>query len=665
MKQPNKIRWQNQLLTEAQSYKDRVGTKLYESPEVGLSWERLRDLPMGAQYSPTQTDFRVWTPGPEPVYLLLYEDDQPETPAKRIRMKQNEGFSFFQYPGDLKGWFYCYERGGMEVTDPYSIAASLNSKRTAIVDLTESDPPGFRAEHFQGRPADQAVIYETHVGDFTFSKTSGVSYRGKFLGLAEEATRYLEERTGLDHLKELGITHIHLMPVFDFISVDETPDHFGEEDNYNWGYDPELYNVPEGSYATQPKDPVNRIYELKKLIFALHKAGIGVILDVVYNHTWKSYNANFNILAPGYYYRSLSGVFSNGSGVGNELASERPMVRKFILDSLRYWQEEYQVDGFRFDLMALTDRTTIDTAIALLRSKNPNIIIYGEPWAGGYSALPLDWQVLWGSQRGKGFALFNEAFRTALRGDNDGVETGFLQGNPTASDQVADGLLGSPGLGIGPLETINYFNAHDNLILEDKLQISMGEGGDREAATRLAFGLLLTAQGMPFFHAGNEFRRDKKRTANAYHSPYSVNAIDWQRKWQHKELCQYVQDLILLRRTYPVLRLPTACAIQKRVRRLAEEDPHIISLLYQIEEGNQEDYLLIVHHNGWQASQMPLAPLFEALGCFRLTYQCLLDYRGKIVVNRTTIAKSDLKDLPLDPLSTTVFRIWKGAKYEL
>lgn len=623
---------------------------------------------LGLDYRADRSIFRVWAPNREEVGLHLYRDRE-DREGTCLPMEKFEEVFRIQIDRDLKGYYYTYRVGNQEVTDPYSQAVSINSERTAIIDLDETNPPGFSESSYVKIAPDQAIIYELHVGDYTFDRSSGAHFPGKFLGMAEEGSKYHFTSTGLDHLKKLGITHVHLMPINDFITVDESPDAFGKEDNYNWGYDPELYNVPEGSYALRPDDPKSRIWDCKSMIQAFHEAGIGVILDVVYNHTWKSYNSNFNILAPGYYYRSHQGLFTNGSGVGNELASERKMVREFIIDSLLFWQREYKVDGFRFDLMALTDRETIDLAVQRLKKVNPYVLIYGEPWTGGPSALDLVDQVRWSNQSGRGFSLFNEVFRQLVKGDNDGLGKGFIQGNTDNKDLLINRLLGSirteaiDGGVQNPPESINYFNAHDNLILEDKLSLTNPEKKYNDPMTRLAFGLLLTAQGIPFFHAGNEFRRSKQMSPNSYNAPYSINAVDWTLKLKNRSLYTYVRDLIQIRKDFSVFRLRKAEDVGRRVRVVESHDPNIISLVYRIREDNDQTYLLVIHHNGWQNGLLSSECIFRTLDAYRLSFQRIFDPKGRVTCNKVEGTESELPKIHLAPLSTTIFIVNKGGYY--
>ena len=626
---------------------------------------------LGARYRPERTFFCLWAPGTEEIKLNLYLER--EGPVFRTYpMERENDLCSLILEGDYQGFYYTFEREGKEATDPYSRACSLNHRRSFIVDLSKTNPPGFLSDTFVDTPQEKAVIYETHVGDFTFDPSSGVKDPGKYTGFIEPGTHYKKFSTGFDHLKDLGITHVHLMPIQEFATGDESLDRFGDDDNYHWGYDPELYNVPEGMYSINPSDPPSRIYEFKSLVLALHQAGIGLILDVVYNHTWKTQDSNLNLLAPNAYYRFSGGHFSNGSGVGNEIASEKPMVGKLILDSLAYWQEEYHIDGFRFDLMALMDKETADQAVKRILAKNPRAVIYGEPWTGAESALPLDLQTRWKDQVKRDFALFNERYRKAIGGENEPGSRGFAQGNTDLVQEMAMGIRGSvpfmgePGDLENPIETVNYFNCHDNLIWEDRLQSSVEKKDRIKPMTKLAFGLLLTSQGLPFFHAGNEFCRTKQMDPNSYHSPFSVNAIDWSFKEKNQDLVLYVKELINLRKAYPVFSLRTGEEVRKRVKRCPISSDNILAFLYQVDTESQNNWLLVVHYNGWNSLRLSEEFLFRELKCSQIDIQKIFDPWGEILVNRVSSSISDHESLELEPLSTTIFKLKRGGvKYEL
>lgn len=581
--------------------------EIYEGDDLGLT------------YTAGSSMFKVWAPTAFAVSLVLYNTggNGPGTQtggggyregSRILSMQRSEGGVWeLRVPGDLKGKYYMYRAvfadGSIhEAADPYATAVSANGLRTAVVDLAETDPDNWEQDAAPAllHPAD-AVIYELHVRDFSVHESSGHTYKGKFKAFTESGLRDAAGHPlGIDHLAELGITHVHLMPVFDYQTVDELGTE-GEEPasplftEYNWGYDPQHYNVPEGSYSTDPANPVTRIREFKEMVQALHRRGISVIMDVVYNHTYSLEQGPFQPLVPDYYYRhDHTGRLSNGSGVGNELATERPMVRKYIKDSLAYWAKEYHIDGFRFDLMGLMDSGTMREITEELRLQiNPNLLLYGEPWTGGDS--PLTAKTLKGVQKGKGYAVFNDNFRSAIKGDSDGWGRGFVTGEHGKEGAVASGIQGAiHDFTDAPVETVNYVTAHDNLNLWDKILATQGlrgeaglpelangklqGGGDLQAAlaqadpyfavdtlavlenetvrrSLLANGIILTSQGIPFLHAGDELLRSKFGDHNSYRSPDSINAIRWENKQRFIPVFQYYKGLIELRRAHPAFRL--------------------------------------------------------------------------------------------------------------
>ena len=559
---------------------------------------------LGMIYSKERTTVRVWSPFHDEIYLIVYPLYDLVDRKAFLMEKDKDGVPEYVLEGDHKGCFYNFLVDGEEVTDPYSIGSSMNSRHSAIIDLKDTDPKGWHSHKIpKANNFTDAIIYEVHVKDFTGSITSGVEHRGKYLGFAEDGSNYKGFKTGISHLKELGITHVHLLPVYDFYTVNENKDDFYRDENYNWGYDPELYNVVEGSYASKPEEPTNRIKEFKELIMALHEAGIKVVLDVVYNHTYKNYDSNFNRIMPRYYHRIRpDGTFSDGSGCGNEIASERPMVRKFILDSLKYWVNEFKVDGFRFDLMALTDLETIEKAVKMLRDINPDILIYGEPWAGGSTIMDPATMTLKGCQSDLNFAFFNDNIRDSVKGDTNGDKKGFIQGESKYKLGVETGIVGSInydsnhiGFTKNPSETINYINAHDDLILYDKIKKTLPHMAEEDIVrlNKFGFSILFTSQGIPFIHGGNEFLRSKKMISNTYKSPLSINAIDWSLKEKNVDYYNYFKDLISLRKKYKEFRLKDKKLITDKLKFVYNlEGKNVISYTLSTDNG----YLLIIHN---------------------------------------------------------------------
>jgi pullulanase len=523
---------------------------------------------LGATYTKDATTFRVFSPGAEHVEVLISAAHTGGEPLITQPMTVNDhGVWSVQVPGDWKGKFYGYRLRGpvldptREVTDIYAHCTTGPSGRGMIVDLAETNPPGFSARKYVPleSPVD-AVIYEMHVRDFTIAPNSGVTLKGKFLGLTEAGTRHPNDAsivTGLDHLVELGVTHVQIMPIQDFENVET------DDDQYNWGYMPINFSSPDGWFATKIVGP-QRVIEFKKLVQALHDRGIGVIMDVVYNHTAQA--ASFDYLCHGYYYRRLpDGSYWNGSGCGNELASEHPMARKFMLDSVKYWVSEYGVDGFRFDLMGLHDLETMLLIRDELKKINPSVLVYGEPWTGGASGLnPVTDQH---RIAGTGIGAFNDRIRDAIKGGRDGGASGFIQTGVHA-DAIRRGVMGAvDDWAKQPTECITYSECHDNLTTWDKLLQSVPDASEDtlKRMQRLAGLIVMTSQGVAFIHSGQEFCRGKGGNHNSYNAPDSVNQVDWSLKGQHRDVYDYHRGLIALRKANPAFRLRTAEDIRRRI----------------------------------------------------------------------------------------------------
>lgn len=520
--------------------------------------KNIKDLKMGLDYSKEASTFRVFSSHKD-LSLRLYDDSKTIYYIEYKMIKTDENIFEVKIEGDLNGKFYTYSiNNKQEVTDPYSISSSINSKRSAIIDLKITDPDGFREHDRPKTKKSESIIYELHVRDFTFNKNSDVKNRGKFLGVVEENRKCQDEKTSLDHLKELGITHVHFMPIYDFLTVDENSDVFFEDENYNWGYDPELYNVPEGSYSVDPADPFSRVLEMKKMIMKLHENGIKVVVDVVYNHIYRGDMSNFEMLYPNYYLRRFKdGSLTNGSGVGNDFDSKKPLYRKFLKDSIEYFINEYKIDGFRFDLLALFDKETTYQLVSFVKSIDPEILIYGEPWAGGSTTLKSSEMTLKGTQKGKGFSCFNDDFRNAIKGFNNDYSLGFAMGDYNLKIATEIGITGSidydwlhKGFCKYPSESINYANSHDDLILWDKIDKSLKNTSSKEKKDvyKLANSILFTSFGIPFIHSGNEFLRSKNGVSNTYNGPTSLAMIDWDEKSKNKDIFLFFKDLIELRK---------------------------------------------------------------------------------------------------------------------
>lgn len=581
-------------------------------PLTGLSQTSMKQYPvytkndLGVTYTPAQTSFKVWAPTAEAVRLLLYKTGGGGAPFQTIMLaKGAQGSWQAIVKADIKNSFYTFrvQVGGNwleETPDIYARCVGVNGKRGMVIDMAETDPPGWKNDkkpplkHFT-----DIVIYESHVRDFSIAKNSGIAHKGKFAGITEKNTRNeAGQSTGLDHLKELGITHIHLLPAFDFNSIDESDT---ATVAYNWGYDPLNYNVPEGSYSSNAADGRIRIKEFKQLVQSLHASGIRVILDVVYNHTANRESA-FNRFVPGYFYRfNADGSYSDASACGNETASEKPMMRKFMIESVAYWAREYHIDGFRFDLMGVHDIATMNAISSTLHQIDPTIFLYGEGWAVGSSPLPENERaVKKNTYRLQQIAAFSDDIRDALRGPFDKVrEKGFVSGEKGKTESLKFGIAGStrhPQVdyskvaysnapwAAGPSQTINYASCHDDNTLFDRLAIA--NPGATEAdlikMDRLAQTIVFTSQGVPFLHSGAELLRTKKGVANSYNAPDSINEIDWTRKTTYKDVFNYYKALISLRKNHPAFRMPTTAMIQKHLRFTDMNDPLLVA--YQLND---------------------------------------------------------------------------------
>ncbi len=525
------------------------------------------ETPLGAIYTKTATTFRLFAPTSATVAVVLYPAATgPEGRTTFALKPVGKGIWEAVVPGDLEGRYYLYalpdpDGGGTcEVLDPYAINTVHSSQRARVTDLAKTNPPGWEVTRHGPKveTVQDCALYEIHVRDFSIAENSGMQHKGRFAAFSETGTRLAgpaQLATGLDHLVELGVTHVQLLPVHDF-----------EEDEvnfqYNWGYMTAAFFSPEGSYASNLDDD-SRIREFKQLVAALHAKGIGVVMDVVFNHT--SNDAPFFKISADYYYRHWSvGGLSSGSGCGNDFRTEAPMVRRFVIDSLKFWLTEYGVDGFRFDLMGLLDAETMREAEHALRAINPSVLLYGEPWRADNSPMPApaDKEGI----RGTGIGAFNDDYRNGLKGSPDGDGPGFIQ-RGWNSEAVKKGI-GANGWPEGPWQTINYMTCHDNLVLFDKLKLSLPGATDESilAAMKLGYLTLYTSQGVPFLHGGEEFARNKGGHHNSYNAPDSVNEVDWSLKEKNHALFCYVRDLIALRKAHPIFRLRSRDEINHRLQ---------------------------------------------------------------------------------------------------
>lgn len=582
---------------------------------------------LGANYTAEKTTFKTWSPLAEKVTLNLYSTGNGDTLIKSVDMTLGDkGVWTAEEAGDLNGVYYTYtfkiNGSENEAVDLYARAGGVNGDRGMIIDLKSTNPDGWDSDvrpEFGGNATD-AIVYEQHIRDFSIDASSGVSdaHKGKYLAFTETGTKNSNgNSTCLDYLKNLGITHVQIMPAFDFSSVDETK---LDKAQYNWGYDPKNYNFPEGSYSTNPYNGEVRINEFKQMVQSLHKSGIRVIMDVVYNHTAATYDSNFNKSFPDYYYReNEDGSFSNGSGCGNETATERSMVRKYIVESVVYWATEYHIDGFRFDLMGLHDQETINEIRAALNEIDPTIITYGEGWTGGSSTLPSS-QAALKAQISKmpGFGAFSDDIRDGLKGNVfDEEDTGFVSGKSGLESTVKSGVLGATDSWAGaPTQTINYVSCHDNNTLWDRFTNSCPDATDEEKAamTKLASSVVFTSQGIPFFLGGEEMCRTKplangKLDSNSYKSPDSTNSVKWDTLSSSlvSGVSNYYKGLIEFRKAHPSLRLTTTEDVNNSIKFSEDVGDNVVA--YEVSgkpNGEKADSIFVAYNANKEDVQVKL-----------------------------------------------------------
>ena len=553
------------------------------------------------EYTPEATKFTLWSPTADEVRLMLYEAGEGGHAYETVKMQPGEEGTWSAVVNkDLIGKFYTFN---VKIDDKWkgdtpginARAVGVNGRRAAIIDWQSTNPDGWESDIRPPLKSADMIIYEMHYRDFSVDSTSGVKHKGKYLALTEHGTMNSDKLlTGIDHLIELGVTHVHLLPSFDYASVDETK---LNENSYNWGYDPQNYNVPDGSYATDPYQPATRVKEFKQMVQALHKAGIRVIMDVVYNHTFNTDESNFERTVPGYFYRQKEDKsLANGSGCGNETASERPMMRKFMVESVLYWIKEYHVDGFRFDLMGIHDIETMNEIRKAVNMIDPTICIYGEGWAAEAPQYPADSLAMKGNiAQIPEVAVFSDELRDGLCGPvGDKHKGAFLAGIPGEEMSVKFGIAGAiehPQVHCDsvnytkkpwakqPVQMISYVSCHDGLCLVDRLKASMPSITPEQLIRldKLAQTVVFTSQGIPFIYAGEEIMRDKQGIDNSYKSPDAVNAIDWRRKTTNGDVFIYYKRLIDLRKSHPAFRMGDAALVRKHLEFLPVEGSNLIA----------------------------------------------------------------------------------------
>lgn len=576
------------------------------------------------------------------VKIHIYEDGQGGKAIKTIKMKASgENRWEATVKGDLKGKFYTFDIGKGETPGVFAKAVGVNGMRGAIVDMAETNPQGWENDQ---RPVIQSpadlVIYEMHWRDFSIDASSGLKNKGKFLALTEPKA--------IEHLKNLGVNAVHILPSFDYASVDETK---LDTPQYNWGYDPKNYNVPEGSYSTDPYNPVTRIKEFKQMVQALHKAGIRVILDVVYNHTFNIDHSNFQLTYPDMYYRKTAdGKYSDGSGCGNETASEKPLMREFMLESVKYWIDEYHIDGFRFDLMGVHDIETMQQIRAEVNKIDPSIYIYGEGWSAGSCAYPVDKLAMKANtQQLNGIAAFSDDMRDALRGPfSDDHKGALLAGIPGEEESLKFGIVGGiahPQVDMtkvnydkkpwtnNPTEQVSYVSCHDDMCLVDRLKASIPSLTDKNIPEKertaeliridqLAQTAVFTSQGVPFILSGEEMLRDKKGVHNSYNSPDSINHLDWNNLQRYPQLFTYYKNLIQLRKNHPAFRLATGDKVRQHLEFLpavnsknVKQDCLVGFLLKDLQEIDAWKTIIVIYNFNKEAKEMAIPEETYTIAC--------------------------------------------------
>ncbi|MBO5189301.1 MAG: type I pullulanase [Alistipes sp.] len=588
-------------------------TACAESPSDG-EWPIPEEPICEMNYTPEATDFALWAPTAEEVEVRIYageacEQILPMTPAEacmwRTRIEGDQHGKSYTFRVKVDGTWLA-ESAGI-----FARAVTANGLRGVILDLATTNPDGWDADCSPVlTAANQIAVYEMHYRDMTAHPSAGSRYPGKYLGMAERGTRSQEGLpTGLDHLVELGVSHVHLLPTADFGSIDETIPH---NDQYNWGYEPQHFNTPEGTYSTDASEPAARIRELKTLVQAMHRAGLRVVLDVVYNHTTWAERCGFELTVPGYFYRMLpDGSFANGSGCGNETASERAMMRKFMVESLEYWVREYHIDGFRFDLMAIHDIETMNLIRERLSAIDPTILLYGEGWAAmnpAYEESQLAFKRY--THRMPGVAAFSDDLRNALRGNLECTVGGFIHGIEGNQEGVKFGLVGgiahpevhhyeAPWCG-EPTQHMSYVTCHDDHNLRDRLEHLSPEASEQERLqmAKLAQTAVFTSQGLPFIFCGEELYRTKLGEKNTYNLPDKYNAIDWSNKARYRSFYDYHRGLIALRKAHPAFCLGRADRVRNHLEFLPTENTAAVGFRLKELDGLDSAREIVVLLNG-------------------------------------------------------------------
>jgi pullulanase len=594
--------------------------KIYDSPEFAAKYTYTGN-DLGVTYTKASTKLRVWAPTATAVDVVTYkESDSPSSSGVLTKMSyDSKGTWVATLKGDRNGTVFNYRvhvnNTVNEAVDPYVRATTVNGYRGVIVNLDATDPKGWSAAKpkFSGQPTD-AVIYELHVRDLSMDQSSGISeaHKGKYLAFTDLNTANKGQKTGVSAIKELGVTHVELLPIFDFATVNENMPSF------NWGYDPQNYNVPEGSYSSDPTNPTKRITELKSAIASMHKTGLRVNMDVVYNHVSNANTFSQNLIVPGYFFRrDDNGNLTSGSGCGNDVASERPMVRKFIVDSVKYWASEYNLDGFRFDLMGLMDIQTINEITYALKKIDPTILVIGEGWNMGTLAADKRANQL-NISKLNGVSHFNDQIRDGIKGSVfDSADTGFATGKFTSKMNVLAGIVGNTDYSTEivtkwttttPGQSVNYVESHDNMTLADKITASVKNVAPADVAklSQLAGSMAILSQGLPFLQAGQEFLRSKGGDTNSYKSSDLVNSLKWSTKAKNASTVKFYQGLIALRKAHPAFRMTTTDQVRKNLKFLTSPEGTIAYSLNGSAVKDSASTLVVVHNANTSAQTITL-----------------------------------------------------------
>ena len=583
---------------------------------------------LGYNFKNNEHIFKIWSPLADSIILCIYERYEDLENIEYPMIKREKGIWELVLKGNLEGKYYTFiaviEEEKNEGVDPYAKALSVNGEKGAIIDMSKTNP-GNWDNHSRPRKlyGTDSIIYEVSIRDLSVDEESGIKNKGKFLGLTEENTVGIYNiKTGLSHIKDLGITHIQLLPIFDFTTIDETKPL--DKDIYNWGYDPANYNSPEGSYSTDPYNPVTRIKELKEAIKTIHENGMSVIMDVVYNHMYDVEKSSFNKLMPGYYFRyDTDGNLSDESMCGNALASENAMTRKFIVDSVKYWAKEYKLDGFRFDLMGLIDVETMNKIREEINKIDSNIIIIGEGWNMPSILSDEDKAIQTNAYKLKDIAFFNDKIRDGLRGNPfSNKAKGFLSGEEKKEVEIKSAIVGGikysseiESFGeVSPNQVVNYIECHDNHTLYDKLKLTVKDENEVKYMHRLGSSIILLSQGIPFIHAGQEFLRTKNGIENSYNASDSINKIHWKRKYENIDTVNYVKGLIRLRKEHPAFRMRTVEEIKKHLIFINAPNNCIVYKI--INNANNDDFkeIIVVHNANKENTEI----ILDSCGTFNV-----------------------------------------------